>query len=93
MTLCCYTELLCSFRVLAVAAYPTAASGAIADVFAPYERGQAMGISTMPVLVGPILGELLVLQTACAVICAACCHIQASNCGSGRRGRLPLAVG
>lgn len=58
MPFCC----ICSCAS-AVAAYPTAASGAIADVYAAHERGEAMGILTTPALVGPIIGEVLSMHT------------------------------
>ncbi|WIA13681.1 hypothetical protein OEZ85_007241 [Tetradesmus obliquus] len=54
--------LLIAFRALqgaSVAAYGATGSGVIADVYKPQERGMALGIVTIPMLVGPILGPIL----------------------------------
>ncbi|GBF98177.1 hypothetical protein Rsub_10677 [Raphidocelis subcapitata] len=50
------------FRALqgmAVAAYGVGASAVLADTFPPQERGKAMGILSIPLLVGPIMGPLI----------------------------------
>ncbi|KAI8471878.1 MAG: major facilitator superfamily domain-containing protein [Monoraphidium minutum] len=43
----------------AVAAFGVACNAVVADVFAPDERGKAMGVFAVPVLVGPVLGPLI----------------------------------
>ncbi|WIA11174.1 hypothetical protein OEZ85_011305 [Tetradesmus obliquus] len=56
------TGLLIPFRGLqgaAVAAYGSTANGVLADTWPPHLRGTALGISTIPLLIGPLLGPVL----------------------------------
>ncbi|KAI8462481.1 MAG: major facilitator superfamily domain-containing protein, partial [Monoraphidium minutum] len=53
---------LIAFRALqgaAISAFGVSAVAIVADVFPPESRGRAMGLATIPVLVGPVIGPML----------------------------------
>ncbi|KAI8462244.1 MAG: major facilitator superfamily domain-containing protein [Monoraphidium minutum] len=55
-------EILIAFRALqgaAISAFGVSAVAIVADVFPPESRGRAMGLATIPVLVGPVIGPML----------------------------------
>ncbi|KAI8467611.1 MAG: major facilitator superfamily domain-containing protein [Monoraphidium minutum] len=55
-------EMLLAMRAVqgfVVASCATTSNAILADIFAPQERGRAMGIAAVPFLVGPVIGPLL----------------------------------
>ncbi|KAI8475207.1 MAG: major facilitator superfamily domain-containing protein [Monoraphidium minutum] len=55
-------EVLVAFRALqgaAISAYSVGTSAVMADVFPPEQRGRSMGLLSIPILVGPVIGPLM----------------------------------